>query len=154
MRLSVNVKPFNELLPAELYAILRLRSEIFVVEQNCVYLDMDNKDQLSHHLMLSNKNNDLLAYARLLPPGLSYTEMSIGRVVTSAAVRGTGAGRVLMNTAIEQCRNIFGTGPIRIGAQAYIKSFYASLGFKDDGEPYEEDGIPHIEMIKLDVGDI
>ncbi len=147
MEFITAVKSFKELSVGELYAILRLRSEIFVVEQNCPYLDADNKDQKSYHLMLL-KDNQLVAYARLLPAGISYKEMSIGRVVTSAGVRGTGAGRILMNAAIENCYKIFGEGKIRIGAQVYIKNFYASLGFNDAGDIYDEDGIPHIEMVK------
>jgi ElaA protein len=141
------VKSFNELSPTELYKILRLRNEVFVVEQNCPYQDADNKDLKCHHLMLL-KNDELMAYARLVPPGLSFPQMSIGRVVTSPKARGTGAGRILMNTAIEQCHHFFGEGSIQIGAQAYLLKFYGSLGFKEIGEIYDEDGIPHIDMIR------
>jgi ElaA protein len=141
------VKSFNELSPTELYKILRLRNEVFVVEQNCPYQDADNKDLKCHHLMLL-KNDELMAYARLVPPGLSFPQMSIGRVVTSPKARGTGAGRILMNMAIEQCYKFFGAGSIQIGAQAYLVSFYGSLGFKEVGEIYDEDGIPHIDMIR------
>jgi len=146
MEFSMIVKPFDQLSPDQLYAILKLRSEVFVVEQNCVFLDMDNKDQKCHHLMLF-KGDDLMAYARLIPPGAFYKEMSVGRVVTSPKARGTGAGRLLMTKAMEQCRYLFGPGVIRIGAQMYIKNLYASLGFVETGEPYDEDGIMHIEMI-------
>jgi ElaA protein len=147
MEFTTIVKSFDNLSPAELYAILRLRNEVFVVEQNCPYQDADNKDPKCHHLMLL-QNDELMAYARLVPPGLSYAQMSIGRVVSSPKARGTGAGRILMNTAIEQCLQIFGEGSIKIGAQAYLIKFYGSLGFNPIGEIYDEDGIPHIHMLR------
>ncbi|GAA3962147.1 GNAT family N-acetyltransferase [Mucilaginibacter dorajii] len=147
MEFSTVVKPFDELTPAQLYAILRLRNEVFVVEQNCVFQDADNKDPHCNHLMLFNEG-ELMAYARIVPAGVAYEEMSIGRVVTSPKARGTGAGRILMTKAIELCYEILGAGQIRIGAQCYIKNFYASLGFVETGDPYDEDGILHIEMVK------
>ncbi len=140
-------KPFADLTPYELYDLLRLRSEVFVVEQNCVFLEMDNKDQDCYHLLLY-QNNELAACARLLPPGLYYTQMSIGRIVTSLKTRGTGLGKELVSTAIANCYNLFGTGPIKIGAQLYAKAFYEKLGFSQVGEVYDEDGIDHIHMIK------
>lgn len=121
---------------------------MFIVEQDCVFQDADNKDIYCHHLMLF-ENKQLVAYARLVPPGISYREMSIGRVVTSKDVRGTGAGTQLMQLAIKYCREIFGDGPIRIGAQYYLKQFYSELGFTATGDTYDEDGIEHIEMIML-----
>lgn len=141
------LKHFKDLTPHELYAIMRLRNEVFVVEQNCVYQDADNKDIYCHHLMLFNEK-ELIAYARLLPAGISYDEMSIGRVVSSPAVRGTGKGKILMQIAIDSCRKLFGDGPIRIGAQRYAEKFYTSLGFSSSGEVYDEDGIDHIIMIR------
>lgn len=143
----ITVSTFNNLPPAKLYAILRLRNEVFVVEQQCVFQDADNKDQHSYHLTVT-EDEELVAYARLLPPGLAYTEMSIGRVVSSPAHRRSGAGRVLMNKAIETCTGLFGAGPIRIGAQLYLKKFYESFGFVQDGYIYLEDGIEHIEMLR------
>lgn len=140
-------KPFSSLTPQELYAIMHLRSEVFVVEQNCPYLDPDNKDQGSHHLMAWD-GDTLVAYARLLPAGLSFSEVSIGRVVSSPKYRRTGAGRALMETAIASCYALFGKEPIRIGAQLYLKDFYASLGFVPEGEVYLEDNIEHIEMVR------
>lgn len=140
-------KHFNDLSLQELYAMLRLRSEVFVVEQNCVFLDMDNKDQSCHHLLLWDDAN-LVACARLVPPGVSYTEMSIGRIVSNPAYRGTGAGRTLVATAIEACYRIFGQGTIKIGAQLYLEKFYGSFGFERIGEVYDEDGIDHIKMLK------
>lgn len=142
------IKPFDKLNPFELYDILKLRSEVFVVEQNCIFLDMDGKDQHCHHLMIRN-GDTLVAYARLVPPGISYPEMSIGRVVSSPAARRTGEGKKLMQAAIEACYNLFGQGPIKIGAQLYLKKFYEGFGFAVSGPVYLEDGIEHIEMVRL-----
>lgn len=142
-----SLKPFASLSPYELYAIIRLRNEVFVVEQNCVFQDADNKDQDSLHLMYWN-GKELMAYCRLLPAGLTYREMSIGRVVSSPAYRKTGAGKLLIKEAIERIYEVFGKGPIRIGAQCYLIQFYASFGFESEGEVYLEDGIEHIEMVK------
>jgi ElaA protein len=139
-------KSFEELNVNELYEILTLRSEVFVVEQNCVFLDMDHRDQACLHL-LGWENDSLVAYCRLVPPGVSYPEPSIGRVVTSPRHRSKGAGRVLMNKAISIIRETFGDQPVRIGAQHYLKGFYSSLGFEPHGDIYMEDGILHIEMI-------
>lgn len=140
------LKKFRELTVDELYAILRLRSEVFVVEQNCVFLDMDNKDQESYHFTCW-QNGEAIAYTRLVPAGIAYEIPSIGRVVTASAVRGSGIGRLLMQKSLEETRKLFGEGPIKIGAQLYLKDFYTSLGFIQKGEVYLEDGIEHIEMI-------
>ena len=140
------LKKFDELTPFELYQLLRLRSEVFVVEQNCVFLDMDNKDQECWHLL--GWDGDLLAAStRLVPPGLAYAEMSIGRVVSSPHSRGKGVGRELMIESIKAVHELFGRNDIRIGAQLYLEKFYQSLGFKTDGEVYLEDGIKHVEML-------
>jgi ElaA protein len=147
MEATLICKPFASLTPFELYEALRLRSDIFVVEQQCIFLDMDNKDQQSHHLLLYH-GGTLAAYARLVPAGLSFAEMSIGRVVTSRDVRGTGVGKVLMREAIAAIYRLYGPGPIRIGAQCYARRFYENLGFVQAGEVYDEDGIDHIEMVK------
>lgn len=141
------IKKFDELTPHELYAILRLRSEVFVVEQNCVFLDMDNKDQLCYHLLAWD--NDLLAgYTRLVPPGIAFEFPSIGRVVTSPLARNTGIGKKIMGKSIEELLNIYGQTPIRIGAQLYLKKFYESFGFIQTGDIYDEDGIDHIHMTR------
>jgi ElaA protein len=140
-------KPFDALTPYELYAIIQLRNEVFVLEQNCVFQDADDKDQKCYHLM-GRAGDDLAAYARLVPPGVSYTFVSIGRIVTSPKYRNKGAGKVLLNTAIEKCNYLFGEQAIKIGAQLYLKKFYESLGFVQAGEVYDEDGIPHIEMLR------
>jgi ElaA protein len=140
------LKSFDDLLPNELYAILQLRAEVFVVEQNCVFQDMDNKDQTSFHLM-GWQDNQLVASTRLLPKGLGFDEVSIGRVVTSKLVRRTGVGKLLMQESIAQIDKLFGKQPIRIGAQCYLIAFYKSFGFVPEGEIYLEDNIEHIEMI-------
>jgi ElaA protein len=141
------LKPFIELTPEELYSILQLRNEVFVVEQNCPYQDCDNKDLYAWHLM-GKEEDKLLAYARLLAPGISYSESSIGRVVSSPATRKTGMGKKLMHESIQQIRNLFQTDTIRIGAQLYLKAFYESFGFVQDGDIYLEDNIPHILMLR------
>ena len=141
-------KLFDELTVDELYAILRLRSEVFVVEQNCVFLDMDNKDQRCHHLM-GWKGDLLVGYSRIMRAGISYAESSIGRIVTSPAARGQGAGRELLTKSIDTLYTLHGKQPVRIGAQLYLKSFYESFGFVQKGEIYLEDGIKHIEMLLI-----
>ncbi|RAJ30302.1 GNAT family N-acetyltransferase [Pedobacter cryoconitis] len=140
-------KPFDSLTVKELYAILKLRSEIFVVEQNCVFLDTDGKDLSCQHLMLY-QNKELMAYARIVPAGLSFTEPSIGRIVSSHAARGKGFGKQLVSLAIANCRRLYGNKPIKIGAQLYLKSFYESFGFVVYGEEYLEDDILHVDMIR------
>lgn len=142
-----HLQKFEFLTVQELYAILRLRSEVFVVEQTCIFQDMDNKDQSSYHLM-GWENNILAAYTRLVPPGIAYPEASIGRVVTSPTARGSGIGRLLMEKSIEQTFLLYGKTPIRLGAQLYLKNFYESLGFRQTSDVYIEDGIDHIEMIR------
>ncbi len=142
--------PFDQLTPRELYAIMALRQEVFVVEQNCPYLDADGKDISAWHLMGFGSGNNLIAYTRLLPEGVSYEGYtSIGRVVSSPAVRGAGAGREVMQRSIDMCRHLFGPLPIKIGAQTYLLRFYESLGFHSTGEEYLEDGIPHTKMILI-----
>lgn len=140
-------KPFDALAPKELYEILRLRSEVFVVEQNCIFLDMDNKDQYCQHLMLYVAK-ELVAYARIVPAGLSYPEPSIGRVLSSNTVRGKGFGKILFKLAVENCIRLCGNKAIRIGAQLYLKDFYGTFGFVASGDVYDEDGIGHIEMVR------
>jgi ElaA protein len=133
---SINweIKSFEGLTNKELYTILQLRSEVFVVEQNCPYLDMDGKD--------------IYAFARLLPADISFKEVSIGRVVTSPSARRTGAGIDLMQNAIQLIEEKYGKISIRIGAQLYLKKFYERFGFAQDSGMYLEDGIEHIEMLR------
>lgn len=139
---------FNDLKAAELYAILQLRNAVFVVEQNCVFQDADNKDPYCYHLCGWDKET-LAAYTRLVPPGIAYKEPSIGRVVTSTKYRNTGVGKALMKHSIEQCIDLFGAQPIKLGAQLYLKKFYESFGFIQTSDVYLEDDIPHIEMILM-----
>ena len=141
-------KKFNELLPEELYAILQLRNEVFVVEQNCIFQDADNKDQPSLHIMGWRQNN-LVAYIRIVPPGISFKEPSIGRVVTSPQERGQGTGHELMLVSINKVYELYGETDIRIGAQVYLKNYYQSHGFVQTSEVYPEDGIDHIEMTRF-----
>lgn len=145
--LTFDVIPFAQLSVHELYSILTLRQLVFSVEQRCAYLDCDDKDQASLHLLGRNASGRLLAYARLLPPGVSYPESSIGRVVCHPDVRRTGTGQRLMQEAIHKTRQAFGAGAIRIGGQLYLQRFYEELGFVGIGLPYDEDGIPHLEML-------
>lgn len=140
-------KPFSELNPYELYDIIKLRNEVFVVEQNCVFQDADDKDQNCYHL-LGLIEKDLAAYARLVPAGVSYDKISIGRVITSPAYRRSGAGRALMKQAIKECFNLFGEQDIKIGAQLYLKHFYQDFGFLQTSDMYLEDAIQHIEMVR------
>ncbi|MGZ3938882.1 MAG: GNAT family N-acetyltransferase [Flavisolibacter sp.] len=141
------LKKFDELSPHQVYAILQLRSEVFVVEQNCVFQDADDKDQNSYHLM-GFEDSKLVAYTRLVPAGEIYEQPSIGRVVTSSSVRGTGAGRELMKESITYCESLFGSQRIKIGAQLYLEKFYESFGFQRVSDVYLEDGIEHIYMIR------
>ena len=142
-------KPFSDLTTGELYDLLALRAEVFVVEQDCPYQDLDYKDQHSWHLLgIDPADGKLLAYTRLLPAGVSYPEYpAIGRVVTSPQARGQGLGIELMRVSIAETRRLFGKGPIKLSAQKYLIRFYESFGFRQVGEEYLEDGIPHIAMI-------
>jgi len=142
-------KSFAGLTNTELYKILQLRNEVFVVEQNCAYQDCDNKDLLSHHLA-AWKNEHIVAYSRILPPGIAYPDAaSIGRVVTSSSERGQDLGRQLMSKSLENLYLLFGQVAVIIGAQLYLKKFYQSFSFVQEGEIYLEDNIPHITMKKL-----
>lgn len=128
---------------------MTLRQEVFVVEQNCPYLDADGKDQKSWHLLGWDEQGRLAAYARILPPGVSYPKYpSIGRVVTAPHSRGKGYGRELMQEASEALYRLFGRCPIKLSAQTYLLQFYESLGFRSTGEAYLEDDIPHTAMVK------
>ncbi len=139
-------KPFEQLSVGELYAILQLRAQVFVVEQQCVYQDMDGKDPEGYHFM-AWKGGKLVAVTRILPPGISYPEPSIGRVVVHPDERRSGLGTKLMERSIAECYRLFGKQPIGIGAQLYLKKFYESMGFVQCSEIYDEDGIDHIKMI-------
>ena len=142
---TVSVKRFNELNIDELYQILRLRSEVFVVEQDCVYQDLDNKDQKALHLFISG-NNEIRGYTRLFKEGDYFDNASIGRVVVSGNHRDKKLGHILMKESIDAILKHFHTSKITLSAQTYLKKFYESHGFQQVGEGYLEDGIPHIEM--------
>ncbi len=139
--------PFDALSPRALYDLLRLRTDVFVIEQNCVFQDMDGADPDCHHL-LGEREGRLLAYARLVPAGLKFAEASIGRVVSDPTTRGTGMGHALMREAVSHLHMRWGQQPIRIGAQAHLQSFYRQHGFEPAGPLYIEDGIDHIEMLR------
>ena len=130
-----------------MYRIFHLRLSVFVVEQNCPYQDADLKDFKSFHLMGYDENGELATYARIIPAGIAFNEVSIGRVTTSQKARRTGAGRELMKNAIQFISKQYGTTPIRIGAQRYLTNFYSSFGFEIASEEYLEDNILHIEML-------
>lgn len=145
--------PFDALRPRTLYALLQLRSAVFVLEQACAFQDLDGADPACMHLLgerLSPGHEpELLAYTRLVPAGLKYPEASIGRVVTAPATRGTGLGHALMAESVRCLHSLWGVQPIRIGAQAHLQSFYRQHGFEAVGALYEEDGIAHTEMLRL-----
>jgi len=139
---------FEELTPRELHDAFQLRSAVFVVEQTCPFLDIDGVDPVCSHLLGYEGEGRLVAYARLVPPGIKYPEPSIGRVVSAKYARRTGAGRALMKEAVAQAQKLWPGHRIRIGAQMYLKAFYESYGFAQSSEPYDEDGILHIEMTR------
>jgi len=145
--MEFQVKKFNELTIDELYTILQLRSEVFVVEQDCVYQDLDFKDQQALHI-LGIKNDTIIAYTRIFKPGDYFKEASIGRVVVKDTERKYGLGYDLMNATIKAVQKEFNTVKITISAQVYLTNFYNNLDFEKIGEEYLEDGIPHIEMIR------
>ena len=144
--------PFAELGVQRLYDALALRSEVFVVEQQCVFLDLDGLDRHTWHLLGEGEDGRLQAYARLIPPGLKGDDALIGRVVTAPWARGSGAGRALMTEALAACQRLWPGRAITLHAQAHLERFYAGFGFQPVGHNYIEDGIPHIEM-RLPQGD-
>ncbi len=147
--INFRLKPFYELTGVQLYAMMALRQEVFVVEQNCPYLDADGKDLKGWHLMGYDDDGKLVAYARLLPKGVSYeNHVSIGRILAAASIRGKGAGHELMKEALYQMEQLFPRENIKIGAQVYLRKFYESHGFVVSGEEYLEDGIPHFPMVR------
>lgn len=145
MEIQWKIKSFESLSVSELYDILRLRSAIFVVEQNCVYLDLDGKDKLALHLF-GEFDGKIVGYSRLFKPGITFENASIGRVIVDANYRDRKWGHDLMWEAIMGIKNHFGESKITIGAQLYLKKFYESHGFIQTSEMYLEDDIPHIEM--------
>lgn len=151
---------FDELTPREVHDIYQARVAVFIVEQNCVFQDLDGADPVSWHLFAVSGDrplspeprglspNTLLAYSRLVPPGVKFAEASIGRVITTAAGRGRGLGHELMRESVRRAQELWPGQPIRIGAQAHLEKFYEQVGFKKASDPYDEDGILHIEMLR------
>lgn len=142
---------FSDLSVEQLYEILKARQRVFVVEQNCPFLDADDLDQSCWHLVAWQQGGSgevLLAYARIVPPGIKYDEPSIGRVITTPEARGRGYGRQLMKLAVQKVEELYPRSDIRIGAQQYLEKFYAGFGFQTVSKPYIEDGIPHVVMLK------
>ncbi|MGM0603402.1 MAG: GNAT family N-acetyltransferase [Bacillota bacterium] len=144
--MKFKIKHFNELDIDLLYRILKIRIDVFVVEQNCPYPECDNKDQQSYHLYYE-ENGEIAAYLRILPAGLSYREPSIGRVLAAEKFRRQGYAEKMMKTAADFIKKEFEADSIRISAQEYLNDFYQSLGYKNVSEVYLEDDIPHIEML-------
>lgn len=140
-------RTFSELDTQTLYAILALRIEVFVLEQGCLYQDLDAKDQSSFHL-IGKQDGVIVAYLRVIEPGKKYAEPAIGRVLVRQQNRGTGLAKKLMQISIEKINAIYPNQNIRISAQQYLENFYRDLGFKTVSKPYLEDNIPHLEMLK------
>jgi len=149
--------PFAELTPREVHDLYQLRAAAFIVEQNCVFQDLDGVDPQCWHLLgyspeiggaLQRGEGRLVAYCRLLPAGIKFAEPSIGRIVTAQALRGSGLGRELMGEALQRAEKLWPQHPLRIGAQRHLERFYEDFGFAASSAPYDEDGILHIEMLR------
>lgn len=141
---------FNELSVSDLYEIIKAREAVFVVEQNCPYQDADGKDSNAWHLVgwdEADNKKELVAYLRVLPPGTSFDEPSIGRIITTLKVRGKGLGKEIMEKAIQKVKELFPNQPIRMSAQEHLETYYEKFGFKKNSGVYDEDGIPHIDMV-------
>ena len=149
MKITWFCKHFNEISTEEFHDIIQLRINVFVVEQNCPYPEIDGKDKNAYHVFGKNEENKIVAVARIIPPGISYEECSIGRVASASSARLTGCGIDLMHFTIENINSIYGKSNIRISAQEYLKSFYEKFGFKKMSESYLEDELPHIEMLRI-----
>ena len=145
--IKIFTKRFNQLSKNELYKIFHIRSKVFIVEQNCIYQDIDFKDQNALHV-IGVKDDAIVAYTRCFKPGFYFEEASIGRVVVKDKERKYGYGYDIMNASIKAIKDVYDTDTIKISAQTYLNTFYTNLGFSNIGEGYLEDGIPHIAMIK------
>jgi ElaA protein len=144
------VKPFRQLSVDTLFELLQLRVDVFVVEQQCAYRELEEYDrhQETRHLSGRSEGGELIAYARLLPPGLRYSETNLGRFVVRADSRKQGIGHQLLESALQESARCWSHTPIRISAQDYLQAFYAQYGFVRVSDVYLEDGIPHVEMVK------
>lgn len=147
MKFRWECKSFNDLSADQMYTILCVRQEVFVLEQECLYLDADGKDRKSLHLMGFDED-ELVAYARIVEPGVSYEEVSMGRILTTKNARGKGAGIELMEEGLREIESRYGKVPVRISAQTYLLKFYQKFGFESTGKEYLEDEIPHTEMLR------
>jgi len=141
------VKSFQELSVEEFHDIIALRIQIFIIEQNCPYQEVDGKDKLAYHLFFKNEKNEVIAVTRILPQGISYDEVAIGRVVVNDNYRGTGLGNQLMSDSMKFVKEKFGDVPVRLSAQKHLEKYYGNHGFESTGNEYLEDGIPHVEML-------
>ncbi|MBC3927707.1 GNAT family N-acetyltransferase [Undibacterium sp. CY21W] len=146
-QLRWQLSAFSEFNPEQLHKVYQARCAVFIVEQNCPYQDIDSKDPQSHHLVAWDDNGDIAAYLRIVPPGISYAEPSLGRVLSTQAWRGTGVGKELIANGIKALRQLYPAASVRIGAQAYLEKFYASFGFQTVSDIYLEDEIPHLIML-------
>ncbi len=147
MHLDWQVKHYPELTTNEFHDIIALRLKAFVVEQNCSYLDLDGKDKKCYHLICRDGFGKVVATARILPPGISYPEVSIGRVVLDQEIRGKGIGHQLMEQSMKFIKEEFGSVPVRISAQKHLENYYNTHNFFSTGKEYLEDDIPHVEML-------
>jgi ElaA protein len=139
---------YDDLTKKELHQLIILRQNVFIVEQNCPYQDADKKDFNSHHLMGYDQNNKLIAYLRIVGPGVSYKEVSLGRILTHINYRGTGLGKETVKMGLQFAESIFGKVAIKISAQSHLVSFYKTFDFESTGKEYLEDDIPHTEMLR------
>ncbi len=151
MHLDWQVKYYPELTTNEFHDIIALRLKAFVVEQNCSYLDLDGKDKKCYHLICRDGFGKVVATARILPPGISYPEVSIGRVVLDQAIRGNGIGHQLMDQSMKFINEEFGSVPVRISAQKHLENYYNKHNFISTGKEYLEDEIPHVEMLNTPI---
>ena len=145
--ISWRFAPFAELTPREAHDLFQARAKVFVVEQGCAFQDLDGADPQCWHL-LGLEGERVVAYCRLVPPGLKFAEPSIGRVITTGEARGTGRGKALVREALARAEALWPGRAVRIGAQAHLERFYRAFGFETASAPYMEDGIPHIEMVR------
>ena len=145
--LNWQFKHYNDLLLNEFHDILALRIQVFVVEQNCPYQDLDGKDKKCYHLICRNGKGDVVGTMRILPPGVSYEEVALGRIVLAESVRGEQQGHEMMKEAMTFSKEEFGDVAIKLSGQKHLEGFYNKHGFKSTGKEYLEDGIPHVEMI-------
>jgi ElaA protein len=147
LEIAWEVAAFHALSTEKLYAILKARAEVFVVEQSCAYLDVDGLDRTSFHIIGWDKPDRVAAYLRLIPPGEAHDRPALGRILTTAPYRGRGLGERLVATGIDEAERRYPGRAIKISAQLYLEKFYRSFGFVKTSEPYDEDGIPHIDML-------